>query len=124
MNGSVLVSIVDDDESVRESLSSFLRSAGYAAAAFDSGEELLSRGDLERTRCLIVDVSMPRMSGPDLEAELHKRGISLPIVFITARNEPGLSERLCQRGAIACLIKPFTDDALLEAVMRATGEGG
>lgn len=123
MKSGLLVSVVDDDDSVRESLAGFLRAVGYAVAAFASGEEFLASGDFAATRCLILDVSMPRMTGPELEAELLAGGHHIPIVFITARNEPGLSERLCKRGAAACLIKPFSEEELLEAVVSTTREG-
>ena len=123
MTSASLVSIVDDDDSVRESLAGLLRSAGYATAAFASAQDFLDSGKLKNTRCLIVDVSMPRTTGPELEAELRQQGSFVPIIFITARTEPGLAERLCQRGALACLIKPFSEEALLDVVVAATQKG-
>lgn len=117
MPASKLVSIVDDDESVRESLPDLLRSFGFEAESFDSAEAFLASGSQSRTRCLILDVAMPGMSGPELQQELKRRGRALPIVFITAHTES--AARVLRRGAAACLFKPFSDTALIEAVNNA-----
>jgi FixJ family two-component response regulator len=112
-----LVSVVDDDESVRESLPDLLREFGYAARAFSSAEEFLVSDCVRQTRCLIVDVVMPGMTGPDLQRELAIRGQQIPIVFITAVGDEALRARMLrQGGAVECLLKPFSDTALLGAL--------
>ena len=118
-SGRFLVSIVDDDESVRESLPDLLQEFGYAVQAFASAEDFLASGDLARTRCLILDIAMPGMSGPELKRELQHRGKALPVVFITANSDEALRPRLLELGAVDCLFKPFTDTALLAAVSSA-----
>lgn len=118
---SKLVSVVDDDESVRESLPDLLRSTGFEAHPYASAEAFLASGDVDRTDCLILDVAMPGMSGPELQQELARRGHGIPIVFITAHTE--MAPRVLKRGAAACLIKPFSDIALIEAVSAALKEG-
>jgi FixJ family two-component response regulator len=114
-----LVSVVDDDESVRESLPDLLGEFGFAARAFSSAEEFLASDCLEQTRCLILDVAMPGMSGPELQQELRLRRQEIPIVFITAQREETVRPQVLEQGAIACLFKPFSDTALLEAVNLA-----
>ena len=112
-----LVSVVDDDESVRESLPDLLREFGYAVRAFSSAEEFLVSDCVSQTRCLIVDVLMPGMTGPGLQRELAIRGQEIPIVFITAVGDEALRARmLAQGGAVECLLKPFSDTALLGAL--------
>ncbi len=111
-----LVSIVDDDESVRESLPDLLREFGFTAEAFSSADEFLELGSLERTKCLILDVAMPGMSGPELQRELRRRGYKFPVVFITARGDEMTKSRLREQGAVECLSKPFSDTALRDAV--------
>jgi FixJ family two-component response regulator len=114
-----LVSVVDDDESVRESLPDLLRELGFAAEAFASGQEFLASDHVGRVRCLVLDVAMPGMSGPELQEELARRGRAIPIVFITAQQDEGVRSRLLAAGAVACLSKPFSDTALLDAVNTA-----
>jgi FixJ family two-component response regulator len=104
-----LVAIVDDDESVRESLPDLLRGLGFTPRAFDSADSFLSFKDISRTQCLLLDVCMPGMSGPELQQELVSRGIRIPIIFITARHDEPLREKLMQRGAAAYLLKPFSE---------------
>ena len=118
-----LISVVDDDESVRESLPDLLREFGFAAEAFSSAEEFLASDCLGRTRCLVLDVTMPGMSGPDLQQELTRRRREIPIVFITAHRDEGVRPRLLERGAAECLFKPFSDTALLEALNAALRAG-
>jgi FixJ family two-component response regulator len=117
MPGPALISVVDDDESVRESLPDLLVAFGFAAQPFASAEEFLRRGDLERTACLILDIHMPGMSGPELQAELARRNVDIPIIFITAHTDvaPGAGT------AASCLVKPFSDVALLDALNKALG---
>jgi FixJ family two-component response regulator len=114
-----LVSIVDDDESVRESLPDLLTEFGSASETFSSAEEFLAEDGISRSKCLILDVAMPGMSGPQLQQELNRRQVKIPIIFITANRDETLRSRLIEQGAIACLIKPFSDDAMLEALNSA-----
>ena len=113
-----LVSVIDDDESVRDSLEDLLRELGYATKTFSSGREFLASGYEHQSQCLIVDISMPGMSGPDLYQELKARGNQIPVIFITA-HESAMRPRLLQQGAVECLAKPFSDTALLEALNAA-----
>ena len=113
------MSVVDDDESVRESLPDLLREFGFAARAFSSAEEFLASDCVEQTRCLILDVSMPGMSGPDLQQELRRQRKEIPTVFITAQRDETVRSRLIEQGAVECLFKPFSEDALLEALNAA-----
>jgi FixJ family two-component response regulator len=119
MNPRSIVSIVDDDESVRESLPDLLKEFGFASRAFSSAEEFLASDGISRTQCLILDVAMPGMGGPELQQVLKRRKITIPIIFITARRDEMVGSRLIEHGAIACLIKPFSDTALLEALNSA-----
>jgi FixJ family two-component response regulator len=114
-----LVSVVDDDESVRESLPDLLREFGFAAQAFSSAEEFLASGSISQTRCLILDIAMPGMSGPDLQRELTLRRQEIPIVFITAHEDDNIRQYVLQHGAVQCLLKPFSDSALLAALTTA-----
>lgn len=114
-----LVSVVDDDESVRESLPDLLREFGFAAQAFASAEEFLASEYFNQTICLILDVAMPGMSGPDLQQELTRRGQEIPIVFITAHPDEMVRPRLLEQGAVECLFKPFSETDLLEALHAA-----
>jgi FixJ family two-component response regulator len=111
-----LVSVVDDDESVRESLPDLLREFGFAANAFSSAEEFLASDSIGQTRCLILDVAMPGMSGPDLQRELTVRQREIPIIFITAHADETVRPNLLEQGAVECLLKPFSDTALLGAL--------
>lgn len=114
-----LLSVVDDDESVRESLPDLLRELGFAVRAFSSAEEFLSSDCVDETRCLILDIAMPGMTGPDLHQELKSRRREIPIVFITAQRDETIRARLLKEGATAFLLKPFSDTALLVAVNTA-----
>ena len=114
-----LVSVVDDDESVRESLPHLLEKFGFAVQAFSSAEEFLASEFLGQTRCLILDVAMPGMSGPALQMELSRRQQSIPIVFITAHGDETVRPRVLEAGAVECLFKPFSAMALRAAVDAA-----
>jgi len=114
-----LVSVVDDDETVRESLPDLLGEFGFAVETFASAEEFLASGRVADSRCLILDIAMPGMSGPDLQRELVERRHQVPIVFITAHADRSLFPRLIELGAVACLSKPFSDTALREALDAA-----
>lgn len=114
-----LVSVVDDDESVRESLPYLLAEFGYATRAFSSAGEFLASDVLSQTKCLILDVMMPGMTGPELQSELKARGHDIPIVFITANRDGSLRHGVLARGAVECLHKPFGDTALFNALQSA-----
>lgn len=119
MKAGSVVCIVDDDESVRESLAELLLSAGLSTQAFASAEEFLARREPERAVCLILDVTMPGMSGPELQERLLAEEKRVPIVFITAMTEERVRSRVLGRGALAWLVKPFGDEELLSAVQAA-----
>jgi len=114
-----LVSVVDDDESVRESLPDLLREFGFAVEAFSSAEEFLASDAIGKTHCLILDIAMPGMTGYDLQTELARRRREIPIVFITAHGDESLRPHVLERGAVGCLLKPFSETALLDAVNAA-----
>jgi FixJ family two-component response regulator len=114
-----LVAVVDDDESIRESLPDLLREFGFAARAFSSAEEFLGSDCIDDARCLILDVAMPGMSGPDLQRELARRRQAIPIIFITAHEDDMLRPKLLEQGAVECLSKPFSDIALLDVLRSA-----
>ena len=119
MDTPPLISVVDDDESVRESLPDLLKEFGFAAQAFSSAEEFLFSKYLNETKCLILDVAMPGLSGPELQRELARRRREIPIVFITAHRDETVRPRLIKQGAVECLFKPFSDSDLLEALNTA-----
>ena len=114
-----LVSVVDDDESVRESLPDLLRQFGFAAQAFSSAEAFLASNAVSETNCLLLDVAMPGMSGPELQQELIRRQQEIPIVFVTANGDTTVRPRLLAQGAVECLFKPFSEAALLDALNAA-----
>ena len=116
-----LVSVVDDDESVRESLPDLLKMLGFEARVFSSAEAFLGSDSVNETKCLILDIAMPGMSGPDLQQELLRRRHEIPIVFITAHADENVRPRLLAQGAVECLFKPFSDTALFEALNAALG---
>jgi FixJ family two-component response regulator len=111
-----LVGVVDDDESVRDALSSLLRSAGYKCAVFSSAEAFLASGSLDQTDCMVLDVRMPGMSGPELQCRIREIKGAVPIIFVTGHADEELRARAIQDGAIAFLDKPFNDEALLGAI--------
>jgi FixJ family two-component response regulator len=114
-----LISVVDDDESVRESLPDLLREFGFTAQAFSSAEEFLASDYIDQTRCLVLDIAMPGMTGPDLQRELTRRRQEIPIVFITAHGDETVRPHMIAQGAVECLFKPFSETALLEALNAA-----
>jgi CheY-like chemotaxis protein len=115
----LLISVVDDDESVRESLPDLLNELGFTARAFSSAEEFLKSDTLLRSGCLILDLAMPGMTGTDLQRELKRRQIQTPIIFITGHQDETVRRETINQGAVACLLKPFTDTALLNALDAA-----
>ena len=119
MSKRSLVSVVDDDESVRESLPDLLQELGFNAKTFASGEEFLKSEHVAATRCLILDVAMPGMSGPELQLELISRGHKFQIIFITAKADEKIRRRLISQGAVECLFKPFSEQQLQSALDAA-----
>ena len=116
-----LISVVDDDVSSRESLPDFLQTLGFAAMSFASAEDFLASDVLAVTQCLMLDVSMPGMSGPQLQCELRRRGLKIPIIFITGHCDKDLRADLLARGAVECLIKPFSEQDLRSALECVVG---
>jgi FixJ family two-component response regulator len=119
MRPRTLISVIDDDVSLRESLPDLLQMLGFAAKPFTSAEEFLASNVIADTGCLLLDVSMPGMSGPELQSELSRRELRIPIVFITAHRDRELRSQLLARGAVECLFKPFSDQDLRAALDRA-----
>ena len=118
-NKRSLISVVDDDESIRESLPDLLRELGFAAHTFSSAEEFLESDDVDQTDCLILDIAMPGMTGPELQRKLMIGRRSIPIIFITAQRDEALRPRLLKLGAVECLLKPFSEADLLQALDAA-----
>jgi FixJ family two-component response regulator len=116
-----LVAVVDDNDSVRESLPDLLHHSGFDVEAFSSAEAFLQSQVVGVWNCLILDVGLPGMSGPDLQQELKRQGRLIPTIFITAQGDKSLRPQLIGRGAVAVLFKPFSDTALLDAVNTALG---
>ena len=114
-----LVAVVDDDESIRESLPDLLNELGFRTRAFSSAEEFLASGSLDQTKCLILDVAMPGMTGLDLQERLNGHERKIPIIFITAQKDRDVRDRAFEQGAVSFLFKPFSDTALLEALNKA-----
>src|SRR6185295_9607902 len=114
-----LITVVDDDESVRESLPDLLKEFGFEAQTFSSAEDFLASGSIAETGCLVLDVAMPGMTGPDLQRELKRREQLIPIVFITAQRDEAIRPRLIAQGAVDCLFKPFEPTDLLQALNTA-----
>jgi FixJ family two-component response regulator len=117
MDTPLLITVIDDDESVRESLPDLLREFGFRVQAFSSALDFLASEYLTQSRCLILDIAMPGMSGLELQKELKVRRYDIPIIFITAHGDP--AERPMSQGAVECLMKPFSEAALLKALSAA-----
>jgi FixJ family two-component response regulator len=124
MRSVALITIVDDDEEIREATKGLLRSLGYQAAAFSSAEEFLQSDSLDDTACLIADVQMPGLSGIDLRGRLIARGVKMPTIFITAFPEEGARARAMTAGAVGYLEKPFSEESLLRCLDSALGSSG
>jgi FixJ family two-component response regulator len=118
-----LISVVDDDQSVRESLPDLLKEFGFAAHTFSSAEEFLASDYVNQTDCLILDIAMPGMTGPELQRELTIRRVKIPIIFITAQRNEAVRPRLLKLGAVECLLKPFGEADLLKALNAAFRTG-
>jgi FixJ family two-component response regulator len=121
MGSDRLISVVDDDESCRESVLGYIRSAGFAVQGFASAEAFLGSEHLSATDCLVLDVRMPGMDGLALQCELRGRRPQLPIIFITAHGDEETRSRVLRGGAVDCLLKPFNGEALLSAIHSALG---
>lgn len=117
--GPLLSVVVDDDESVRESLPDLLREFGFAARAFSSAEEFLSSDCIDDASCMILDIAMPGMTGPELQRELTRRGQEIPTIFITGQRDETIRARVLKQGAAGFLLKPFSDADLLAAIKAA-----
>lgn len=113
------IAVVDDDESVRESLPDLLREFGFSARSFSSAQEFLGSGCADQIACLILDVAMPGMTGLELQTKLRDQGQRVPIIFITAHNDASVRPKALEHGAVECLFKPFSDAALLQAINAA-----
>ncbi len=121
MKPQLQISVVDDDQSVRESLPELLKDLGFDARTFSSAREFLASDAPLHSNCLILDVAMPVMSGPELFRELRRRNLDIPVIFITARKDEIARSRLLHDGAAECLFKPFSDTSLLQALDKAVG---
>lgn len=124
MRSTPLISIVDDDESIRESTEGLVRSLGYRAATFASAEEFLQSDSVDSTSCLITDVQMPGLSGIDLQRGLIAQGVKMPTIFITAFPEEETRARAMNAGALGYLSKPFSEESLLKCLSTALGNSG
>jgi FixJ family two-component response regulator len=118
----LLISVVDDDESVRESLPDLLKESGFATRVFSSAEDFLASDSVTKTKCLILDIEMPGMGGPELHRELKRRRLTIPVIFITGHRDEALHSRMLEGGAVECLFKPFSDTALLDALNKAVSD--
>jgi len=114
-----LVCVVDDDKSIRESLPDLLNEFGYSVCTFSSAQEFLESTTLDKTAVLILDIAMPGMTGIELQTELKHRGNRVPVIFITANRDKAIHSRVAAQGATACLLKPFSDTDLFEALKSA-----
>jgi FixJ family two-component response regulator len=121
MRQGALISVVDDDVSSRESLPDLLQTFGYSTVTFATAEDFLASTALGDTQCLLLDVSLPGMSGPELQLELSRRDLKIPIIFITAHRDQNLRAELLARGAVECLFKPFREQDLRAALDRVPG---
>jgi FixJ family two-component response regulator len=117
-----LISIVDDDQSVREATTSLLKSNGFRAEVFASSEDFLASRYLDETKCLILDVQMPGMNGLELQRRLASENRCIPIIFISAHDNQEVRKQATRSGAIDFLPKPFSEEALLRAIRAALGK--
>ena len=119
-----LISVVDDDQSIVESIVSLLESVGHAATGYVSAQDLLNSPELRRAACLILDVRMPGMGGLELQRRLAAENLHTPIIFITAHGDREVSEEALRAGAVALLRKPFSQESLLRALRSALAQPG
>ena len=120
-NKGPLITVIDDDESIRESLPDLLNLLGFSAQTFASAEDFLAFDQIDQTTCLLLDIAMPDMTGPELQRELKVRQIEIPIIFMTAGRDDAVRLSLLKEGAVECLLKPFSDSDLLNALDTALG---
>jgi FixJ family two-component response regulator len=121
MRRARVISIIDDDQSMRESTEGLVRSLGYQATTFSSAEEFLQSEHVDDTSCLITDVKMPGLSGIDLQLWLIARGVRVPTIFITAFPEEGTRRQAMTAGAVGYLGKPFSEESLIKCLDTALG---
>ena len=119
MTANAVISIVDDDQSIREAIESLIRSVGFSTETFASAEDFLKWEDRETTSCLILDLRLPGMSGLELQRILTSARARIPIVYVTAHGDEQARDRALAAGAVEFLRKPFSEDSLLEAVRAA-----
>lgn len=119
MNDEPIVYIVDDDQAMTESLSWMIESVGFKTKTYSTAKNFLDHHDPEQSGCLILDVRMPEISGPELQDKLNKRKINIPIIFISGHGDIPLAVRVMKAGAIDFLAKPFNDQTLLESINKA-----
>jgi len=119
MAASPLIVIVDDDESIRDALTSLLRAVGWRAEAFASAETFLQSGQAHTTACLLLDMQLPGISGLELQRQLRSSQARMPIIFLTAHGNEAIRAQALQAGAVAFFAKPFDDTALLKAIHAA-----
>ncbi|TSJ64029.1 response regulator [Starkeya sp. 3C] len=124
MSPTPMITIIDDDESVRVATESLVRSLGFSARTFASAEDFLNSPLLGETACVITDVQMPGMSGVELQSQLRARGDETPLIFITAFPEERIRRQVHAAGAVGFLAKPFDGHAMIECIDRALGERG
>ena len=117
-----VIGVIDDDESIRDSVKALLRSAGYRVMTYESAEFFLESGAAAGTACLILDIRMPGMDGPELQLRLRAASSRIPIIFVTAHEDSPVRERVLRAGAVEVLNKPFLPDALLASVQVALGQ--
>jgi FixJ family two-component response regulator len=122
MNTQLLISVVDDDESIRESLPDLLKELGFAVRTFSSAQRFLMSDAVLHSSCLILDVAMPAMSGPELLREVRRRNLRTPVIFITARRDEAMRTQVLDDGAAECLFKPFSDTALSQALSKVVAD--
>lgn len=114
-----LISIIDDDDSLRSALVGLVRSLGYRAHGFANAEDFLATDQAAHSAAIVTDIQMPGLSGIELKQRLSEQGCTSPVIMITARAEPGLQERAFASGALCVLKKPFAAEALIECLERA-----
>lgn len=116
MSNSPLISVVEDDDSVRESLRRLIRSAGFAVQAFSSAEQFLNSEQFRNCRCLVLDVKLPGIDGLELQRQLVANRNETAVIFITAHGDEAARVRALRNGALAYLFKPFSEEALIDAI--------
>lgn len=114
-----LISIVEDDESLRQAMVGLVRSLGYRVAAYPNAEDFLAADARDRSNCVITDIQMPGLSGIDLKLRLVAEGVTTPVIMVTARAEPALHEKAMASGAHCLLRKPFSAEALIDCLDQA-----